>query len=162
MKRTVFILAFLTTTVASQAQSSYMELLRADVRAQKVAIVTAAMELTPGQSDVFWPVYREYEAELAELGDEGIAIVQEYADSYETMDDEKAKKLTERNFKLQENKLKLRKKYFKNVEQALGGAIAARAVQVENQIGGLIDLQIAAELPLVEAAAEAVVNTASQ
>jgi hypothetical protein len=41
-------------------------------------------------------------------------------------------------------------KDFKRVSKATSSLVAARIIQVENLIGMLIDLQVAAELPLVE------------
>jgi hypothetical protein len=43
---------------------SYIESLRADLRADKVAIITEAMQLNDQDRKVFWPVYRKYEADL--------------------------------------------------------------------------------------------------
>ena len=49
--------------------SAYAELLRADVRAQKVAIITEVMGFTDKEDEAFWPIYREYDLEMAKLGD---------------------------------------------------------------------------------------------
>ena len=53
-------------------------------------------------------------------------------------------------FSIQSDRLKLRKRYFNKVQKAVGVRTATRFIQVENVIGMMIDLQIAAELPLVE------------
>ena len=39
--------------------SAYAELLRSDVRASKVAILTELMGLTESEDKAFWPLYRE-------------------------------------------------------------------------------------------------------
>ena len=44
----------------NQNLRAYVELLRSDVRGQKVAILTELMELTEAQDTVFWPIYRQY------------------------------------------------------------------------------------------------------
>ena len=49
---------------------AYTELLRSDIRAQKVAVITEMMEFTEAEDVVFWPVYREYELALSRLYDE--------------------------------------------------------------------------------------------
>ena len=41
--------------------SAYAELLRSDVRAQKVAIITEVMGFTEAEDTAFWPIYREYD-----------------------------------------------------------------------------------------------------
>ncbi len=51
---------------------------------------------------------------------------------------------------LGDTELKLIREYHGKVFSALGGAIAARFVQVENRISMLLDMQLAAEIPLLE------------
>jgi hypothetical protein len=133
------------------AQDDFIELLRQDLKTQKVAIITEAMEFNEAESNTFWPVYRNYDFELSKLGDDRLSIIKDYADNYENMTNEKAKELMDRSIKNQESVLKLRKKYFKEFQKILPVIKAARFMQVENQIGLLINLQIASELPLVSA-----------
>ena len=42
--------------------SAYAELLRSDVRALKVAIITEVMGFTEAEDRAFWPIYRDYDA----------------------------------------------------------------------------------------------------
>ena len=49
---------------------AYVELLRSDLRAQKVAIITEVMQFTEAEDAKFWPIYREYETELAKINDD--------------------------------------------------------------------------------------------
>ena len=150
MKKLVFLL-LLFSSLSLFAQDDFIELLRQDLKTQKVAIITEAMDFTEVESNTFWPVYRKYDFELTKLGDENLAIIKDYAANYENMTNEKAKELMDRSIKYREDVLKLRKKYFKEFQKVLPAIKAARFMQVENQIGLLVDLQIASELPLVEA-----------
>jgi len=59
--------------------SAYVELLRSDLRAQKVAVITEMMQFTDAEDAAFWPVYREYERDLTKINDERLALVKEYA-----------------------------------------------------------------------------------
>ena len=153
MKRIVFALlaacALLSSAVASFAQDP-TELLRADIRANKTAIVTSAMELDDTQSEAFWPIYREYEAELIKLNDQSLAMIKDYAANYATMTDESAKDLLKRGFKVREGRVKLLKKYAGKVEKALGSKVAARWAQVETALQAAVDLQMASDLPLMK------------
>lgn len=128
----------------------YIELLRADARADKVAILTEALALTQAQGELFWPIQRAYETELSTLGDRRLALIKEFAAVYGTMTDEQAADISAKWFKLQDDRMKLRKSYYKKVEKALGSLVAARFIQVENAIGLVIDVGLAAELPLLE------------
>jgi len=73
--------------------SAYTELLRSDLRAQKVAIITEVMEFTEEEDKAFWPLYREYDTEMSKLGDERVALIAEYARNYDALTDEVADKL---------------------------------------------------------------------
>ncbi len=45
------------------------------------------MRFTEEEDAKFWPVYREYETALAKINDDRIALIKEYADSYDTLTD---------------------------------------------------------------------------
>jgi hypothetical protein len=124
------------------------ELLRADLRAQKTAILTEAMDLDAAQSDVFWPIYREYEGEVIKLNDELLALIKDYGANYGAMTDEKAKELLKRGFKIRESRTSILKKYSGKMEKALSPTVAGRWVQCELAIQAAMDLQIASEVPL--------------
>jgi len=142
-------LAVLTGSSAVRAQGDpYLELLRSDVQTEKVAIMTEGMMLTSEQGDKFWPIYREYQTELGKLGDRRIAMIKEFAANYDALTDEVAQKISKEWFSLQEDRLKLLKSTHGRVAKELGPAIAARFVQLEHAVQMLIDVQIAAEMPL--------------
>jgi len=132
----------------------FLELLRSDLKADKVALLTEVMEFTPEQADVFWPIYREYDLELSKIGDARIAVLKEYAANFESLTPAKTKELMDRSFKLEANRLDLLKTYYRKVEKALSPIEAARFVQAERQIQMLIDVQIAEQVPLVQKPAE--------
>src|SRR5258707_11396386 len=66
---------------------AYVELLRSDLRAQKVAVITEVMQFTEAEDAKFWPVYREYETELAKINDDRMALIKDYALSFEALTD---------------------------------------------------------------------------
>jgi hypothetical protein len=136
--------------VPSFAQTDVIELLRSDIQTQKKAIMTQAMALTEAESEVFWPIYNDYQNELRKVGDQRIALIKDYAANYDTMTDEMAKDITKRAIKTQEDRLALYKKYNGKMAKALGEKVAARWLQTEHAINTLIDVQVAAELPLMK------------
>src|SRR5262245_55739458 len=152
MKRVILVLAALCALMASVpsfAQDA-TELLRADLRSNKTAILTQAMGLDQAQSDVFWPIYRAYEADLIKLNDSALGLIKDYATNYESMTDASAKDLLKRGFKIREQRTSLLKKYSGQVEKKLSPKIAARWAQCEMAIQSAIDLQMASELPLMK------------
>lgn len=155
MKRIILCLVAGVVLASSMAtaQEQYVELLRQDLRAEKVAIVTAAMDLTSEQGDAFWPVYREYDNEIAKIWDERIALIKSYAEQYMSMDDATADQLAMQAIKLSERRMKLRSEYYKKMKKSVGAVVAGRFWQVDGVIQNLVDLQVMSELPLVEATA---------
>ena len=128
---------------------AYAELLRSDIRAQKVAILTEVMEFDEKQDAAFWPIYREYDTELQKLNDERLGLIQDYAKNFEAMSDEVADRIAKGVLDLEGRRNALKQKYYERVKQALSSKMAARFLQVENQMLMLIDLQISASLPVV-------------
>jgi len=129
---------------------AYVELLRSDVRSQKIAILTQLMELTEAQDKAFWPLYREYDRELTSLSDERVANIQEYAKNYPDVSDAVADKLILKALDIQARRGALLAKYYERMKQTLTPKTAAKFIQIEHQLLALIDLQISASLPIVE------------
>lgn len=159
MKKLGAVLFLLASTVAlpsadARAQGAYIEsyiqLMRADVKAKKVAIITERMEFTEGESAVFWPLYREYEFELSKLGDTRVALIKEYAEHYYTLGNEKAKELAKKFFDLEKRRTSLKRKYYRKMEKGLPARTVSKFFQVEHRINLMIDVQLAAQLPLIE------------
>ena len=129
---------------------AYVELLRSDVRAQKVAILTELMAFTEAEDRTFWPIYREYDVELSALNDERVRGIEEFAAGYATLTDAMADALATRALDIEARRTALKQKYHARIKAALTPRIAARFLQIENQIQMIIDLQIAASLPIVQ------------
>ncbi len=130
--------------------TAYAELLRSDVRAQKVAILTEVMNFTEAEDAAFWPIYREYDLEMAKLGDERIAMIAEYAKNYSNLTDATAEKLAAKALDLEARRQAVKAKYFDRVKTALSPRTALRFLQIEHQLLLIIDLQISAALPIVK------------
>jgi len=128
--------------------TAYTELLRSDIRTQKIAILTEMMEFTEAEDAAFWPIYREYDAELSKLGDERVALIADYAKNYDTLTDDMADALAKRAIDLEARRQAVKAKYYDRMRTALKPRTALRFLQVEHQIQLLIDLQISAALPI--------------
>jgi hypothetical protein len=127
----------------------YIELLRSDVRQQKAEMMGAVMQLSATDAAKFWPIYSEYDAELAKVNDLRVANIQEYARSYSEMTDARADELIQNALGYEKQRSELLAKYYDRVKQTLGAITAARFVQVEHQLLLIIDLQVASSLPIV-------------
>jgi len=129
---------------------AYVELLRKDLKKSKVSILTEMMQLGPDESAKFWPVYNNYDKELTKLADERVAFIRMYAENFASLSDEKITQIANGLLDLEGRRVGLKKEYFQNMSKTLSPKLAARFLQVENQIERLVDLQIAANLPIVE------------
>lgn len=148
----IILAALMLVALAAPAMASrdLIELMRSDLRTEKRAIITQAMQLSEAQSDKFWPVYTDYETELSKINDQRVTLIKDYGASYNSMTDQTAKDLIKRGFKIQEARTSLLKKYVSKMEKAVDVKSAARWAQVEHAVDSAIDLQIASELPLVQ------------
>ena len=142
--------AALSVAAAHAGTDAYIELLRSDVRAEKVAIVTEVMEFTDAEAGRFWPVYRAYDHQLQMIVDDRIKMIKEFAANYGTYDDRMAKKIAEDALRLESRRTNLKRKFFPRFEKAVGAKRAAQFFQLERQLNLLIELQIASQLPLIE------------
>jgi hypothetical protein len=137
-------------TAEEQGLEKYIELLRQDLRAAKVAVITEFLPMSEAQAAEFWPIYREYELEKARLADEWLMILRDYADHYGDMSDSKAKEIFNEVIRNDKKTLQLKQDYYRKLDRKLPSTLVTRFFQIENQVEMLVDLQIASEVPLIE------------
>jgi hypothetical protein len=138
--------------LADEAQvNRYVEMLRQDIRDQKEAIIREVIVFKDGEGDkaaAFWNTYRDYQKDLKKITDVRIAIIKDYAVSFDKMTDAKAKELAKRVLANDKALLKLKENYYNKFVKAMGASAANRFFQVENTLNSIILLQINTELPL--------------
>jgi hypothetical protein len=137
------------TIAAADDMEKYVEMMRSDLRTGKTALLTEALKLSDADGQKFWPIQREYETELAKIGDQRIQLIKDYAAAYDSMTDVVAKTLVDRAFTLESARLTVLKKYTDKVTKTVSPRVAARFAQVEAVVNSLIDLKLRAETPLV-------------
>lgn len=130
---------------------SFVELMRSDLSTAKKTALTEALQLSTDEASTFWPLYREYELELARLTDRRVALITQFARDWRnaTFTDSKADALAEQWFALEQDRLELWQSYYSRFKAALSATRAAQFVQAEHQVAVLVDLQIASEIPLM-------------
>jgi hypothetical protein len=136
-------------TAMAQTFEQDAELLRADLRAEKVAFITENMALSDAEGQKFWPIQRDYQHELSKLDDQRVALIKDYVASVDTLNAKQAKDLLARAFKLQDQRTALLKKYAGTVAKQVSPKVAMRFVHVESALESLINLQIRGNLPVV-------------
>jgi hypothetical protein len=128
-----------------------LEMLRSDANTAKIRTINEVLKLTGPEAERFWPVYREYEKELAAVGDRKLALIREFATLHfgGTLDNKKADELAAGWFKNTQERLDLWKRYHRKISKAVSPIRAAQFLQVEHQMALLIDLNVAAEMPAI-------------
>ena len=126
-----------------------VELMRKDVRGQKADIVGKTMAFDAAQAAAFWPVYKAYEAEMQAASDDRLAVIQDLAEHFDSMNDAKAKGLLDRSFAFEQKRLAVMAKYKDEFLKVLPAKMVARFFQVDSRINNLIALEVSSQIPLV-------------
>lgn len=130
--------------------NAYIALLKSDLKSRKTGFIREGLRLSEKEATAFWPIYQSYEADLKRIEDTRLRVIQDYLDNYDRMTDDRAKELILRKLALEEQRIELKKSYFKRFEKALPGKALARYLQLEYRFGLMMDLKNTAEVPLVE------------
>ncbi len=130
---------------------AYLEMLRSDFNTTKIRTINEVMKLTGPEADVFWPIYRAYEKDLARVGDRKLELIREFFKNFRagTLDDKLAKRLSEDWLNNNQERLDLWKKYSRKIGKALSAIRAAQFLQIENQTALFVDMSIASEMPTI-------------
>jgi hypothetical protein len=133
-----------------QTTDDDIAVLRQDIQADKTEIITRNMNFTDEQSKAFWPVYREYAHEQQKIGDQRVALIKDYAENYDKIDDTQADSYIQRVVKFDEASASHRKKYIPKFKKAIGAKQTAKFLQVDNRLTLLVNVQLAALLPIIK------------
>ena len=126
-----------------------IQLTRAMIQVERQAIVTQAMDLTPEEMEGFWPLYREYRLEAAKIGDRIVALLQQYAISYDDLTDQAADTLLAEFVGIETERARLKAEFLPKFKKVLPPRKVARFYQLENKLDILILAEMAEGIPLV-------------
>ena len=134
---------------AQVSETDQLQQLRAEIRADRQAVVMANLKLTDAESQAFWPLYREYHNEIAKIGDRLQKLIQDYAVTYENATPEQAKAMVDEMMSIQRAELKVKETYLPKFRKVIPELKVARFLQIENKIDTLIKIDLAANIPLI-------------
>ena len=134
---------------AKPLTDSDIQLLRSDIQAGKNQIITDTMQFTDAESTAFWPIYRDYARDQQVIGDERLQLIKDYAQNYDSMDDNKAKDMVQRMINIEDKTLNLREDYWPKFMKAVGAKRAAKFYQVDNRLTLFLNLQLSAGIPII-------------
>ena len=134
---------------AQMSETDALQQLRADIQADRQAVVAANLKLTDAEGAAFWPVYREYRGEIAKVGDRLQKLIQDYARVYDTATAEQAKLLVDEMMAIQRADLTVKEAFLPRLRKVLPEIKVARFLQIENELDAVTRLGLAADMPLI-------------
>jgi hypothetical protein len=126
-------------------------LMRQDIRSEKKQLIAANLTLTDTEATKFWPLYDQYTAELSKINDGKYAVIKEYATNWGSITEDQALSLIKRSLAVDETVAQLRLKYVPIFGQVLSGKKVATFFQLDRRLSDIINLQLASQIPLVQA-----------
>ena len=135
---------------SQEKASDNMQVVIEKIRADKKLLVAENMQLTDAEAKAFWPVYKQYQDELFLLRTRTVKLIRDYADAYETMNNNTAKKLLNEYMSIESLGPKLRQAYLPKFRKALPEVKVARYFQIENKIQAALFYELAANIPLMK------------
>jgi len=148
----VMVMVSVFTVAAQEKPSDNMQIVREKVRADKKLLVAENMQLTEAEAKAFWPVYDQYQDELFLLRARSAKLIKDFADAYEKMNNDTAKKLLDEYMTIESLGLKLRQTYLPKFRKVLPDVKVVRYYQIENKIQAALVYEAAANIPLMKMA----------
>jgi len=136
----------------AQDERDLMELIRAQISTNRQALVAENLALTPAESEVFWPLYRRYQADRAELADRRVALLTEFRDSFDQLTDEQARRMLDDYVDYESDTVKLRRRYIRQFRKVLPERTVLRYFQIENKLDTIVNFELSRVVPLAERA----------
>ena len=133
----------------NSASDQDIEMLRADLRAQRKQITAQNMTLTADEATKFWPIFDQYRKEAIKPNDDRWALIKEYAANYNTMTDAQAQDYMTRSNAVDQQLAALRMKYVPLFEKVIAPKKTALWFQIDRRIDLLINLQLSSVIPMV-------------
>jgi hypothetical protein len=152
MKKLSIILVMAIASFSSYAQSSYkedVELVQSIYGKSKSDLVRQYMNLSDTQSAPFTKVYDSYETERKALGQKKLQLINDYAQNYATLTDEKADELAKGTLKNNQDYEKLYSKTYGQMKKAIGAINAAKFIQLEVYLQTVIRNEIQESIPFI-------------
>ena len=122
----------------------------ARIQSDKKGIVTKSMDLTPEEAAKFWPLYEQFQRELALPRSAANRAILDLVAADRTLTDANAKRLVEQVQGAALDEARLNQKHFKQLLKVLPTLKAARYMQIESKLQAVVRYETAKAIPLVQ------------
>ena len=164
MKKLIYFVVILLASFVTKAQSNKEDIaiIQSMFGKEKKEFMQAYMTIPEAQKASFWTLYDQYEEERKALGRDRIALIDEYAKNYATLDDKKAGELMDRKLGWLSDYTKLQKKYYGKFSKVIGGLQASKFFQLEDYLENNIRLYVQENIPFIDEIDKTKLKSATQ
>ncbi len=133
--------------VQAQSNKEEIEYYQSIFGMEKKAVIADFLQLEP--SNPFWALYDEYETQRKELGKERIAMLNNYVENYDKLDDVAYDELIKGMISLRKSNDKLVDTYYKKVHKVAGPKVAAQFFQLEAFFLSALRIELMSQIPYI-------------
>jgi hypothetical protein len=128
-----------------------MQILREKLKGDKKVVVALNMDLTEAEGKTFWPIYDEYQKDLAKLNKRTADLIQRYAREYNAgaVKNDEARKMMDDFLDIEADENKRKREVVAKLNKVLSGKKMARYMQIEQKIRAVVKYELADSVPLV-------------
>jgi hypothetical protein len=133
---------------APQSPADVLQLNRQKIDTQRRVIVGGTMVLSDEEARAFWPLFEQYQQERQKLDTRADRLVADYVTAYSTLTDPRAATLLNEMLGIDDEYLKLRRRWIERVGKVLPPRKVVRYFQLENKLDAVVRAEMAQQIPL--------------
>jgi hypothetical protein len=128
IKKIIIALIVVLTLSDSYAQAGKRRQQMEDkIKSLQIAFITERLSLTPTESEKFWPIFNQMEAEKTAL------LNEKNNDASENVSEKDAQLVINKHFEIKEKEIAIEKKYVEKLKAALPSSKIAKLLNVQRQ-----------------------------
>jgi hypothetical protein len=134
--------------VNAQGLGTDEQIIMKQVMSDKRSVYAQNLKLTDSESRAFWPIYDEYEAKAKSIDDKFLALVNDFAEKYDTLTEADAAAMLKTKMQLEKERMMLKQNYTRKIAKELPAVKALRYAQVETRLENMIRREVYGLIPL--------------
>lgn len=146
-----FVLLMLLASSQAFAQArDAVEVKRSVIATERKMIVSANMPLSEEESAAFWPVYNEFQDTMRKLNDRRTNLILDLITEFDDLSGERAQDMVKEALSIEEQRIKIQRKYLSKFNKVLPPKKVARFFQIENRLNARISDELLSRMPLID------------
>ncbi len=146
-----FVLLMLLASSQAFAQArDAVEVKRSIIQTERKMIVSANMPMSEEESAAFWPVYNEFQDAMRKLNDRRTNLILDLISEFDDLSGERAQDMVKEALSIEEQRIKLQRKFLGKFNKVLPPKKVARFFQIENRLNARISDELLSRMPLIE------------